>query len=83
MHKLSWQPAYSLQLSFQKVHTDGLLVVLCERAFAVPLYQGALAHRAIADHNHLDGHFQIFLNHPAAVQKLGSTKMSKWLAVVI
>lgn len=51
------------QLSLQEVHTNGFLVVFCEGAFAVPLYEGALANCSVSNHNNFYGYFYVLLDH--------------------
>lgn len=50
-------------LPFQKIHSNGLFVVLSENALAVTLDHTGFADSSIADHHHLDGHFHVLLQH--------------------
>lgn len=50
-------------LPFQEVHSNGLLVVLGEDAFAVTLDHTGFADGSVADHDHLDGHFHVLFQH--------------------
>lgn len=55
-------------LPFQEVHSDGFFVVLSEDAFAVTLDHTRLPNSSVADHDHLDGHFHVLLQHGADVR---------------
>jgi len=54
---------YILNHSFEKIHSDGLLVVSRVDAFAVSLYHAALANASVSNYDNFDGNFQFLFPH--------------------
>ena len=58
----------SLDVSLQKVHSDGFLIAVRVDALAVPLYHAALADSPVAHHYYLDGYLEVLLDHHSLPQ---------------
>ena len=74
-------PSYKhlLKLSFQKVHTNCLFIILCKYSFTVSLYHTGFPDGTVADDDNFDRNFDLLLTQHLSVYFFLSQTLNNFL----